>query len=150
MDLAASVQRREGAREGAGHATDLGREVERTCPIVQVVEGDAAGERLVEHAPTLLVGADEQLRDERDVAELGERVEAADEALPAGLVGQQLGVEDAGAGELSGDAVEHGPGRPEDLHADARSLLADELETAKDRRACVTLHAASGSQGTRG
>ena len=87
MDLAPGVQRREGAGQGAGQATDLGREVEGACPIVQVVEGDAAGERLVEYAPTLLVGADEQLRHEREVAELGERVEAADEALTARLVG---------------------------------------------------------------
>jgi hypothetical protein len=144
VDDAVGVQGGEGAGELAREATDLGGELEGTCPVVQVVEGDAAGERLVDDAAAVLVGAGVELRDEGGVAEVGEAREARGEGGAAGLVGEQLGVEDAGAGELAGLAVEHGPGGSEDLHADARRLLTEELDATEDRGAGVKLQAASG------
>jgi hypothetical protein len=143
VDVPARVQGREGAGEVAGEATDLERQLVGACPIEQVVEGDAAGERLVEDRAAELVDADEQLGDEGRVAQGRQRAEAGDEGGAAVGVGEQLGVDDTGAGELAGLVVEDGPGRAEHLDTDAGRLLADELEAAEDGRAGATLHAAS-------
>jgi hypothetical protein len=143
VDVATRVQGRERAGKLASQATDLERQLVGTCPIEQVIEGDAAGQRLVEDRAAELVDADEQLGHEGRIAQARQRAQAGDEGGAAGSVGEQLGVDDAGAGELAGFVVEYGPGRAEHLHTDARGLLADELEAAEDHRAGATLHAAS-------